>query len=160
MKLLQYELLVDNDVGRYYLSEKQVLYEGTVRKLTKPRQVVDLVVKLFKMRQLAEEHVYMVAVDNKNSPLGIFFISKGTVNSTLLTTREILVRALLVGATGLFVVHNHPSGESLPSSADIKTTRSLEDGCKLVGLRLVDHIIIGNHDYYSIKTEVLANESV
>lgn len=76
-------------------------------------------------------------------------IGKGTVNNCLVCNREIFIRALLSGAVNIILCHNHPSGETTPSSEDIKITKAVSEAGKLIGITLLDHIIIGGDSYYS-----------
>ena len=78
-------------------------------------------------------------------------ISKGTVNASLATPREIFIEALRYQAVSLILVHNHPSGDPEPSEEDRLLTRRMEEAGKLIGIRLLDHIIIGDASYVSFR---------
>lgn len=106
--------------------------------------------EVLKLHELAEEEFWMLAINSKCKVIGIFMISHGTVNATIASPREILMRALLVGATNMIVLHNHPSGSTEPSKDDVYTTKRIQEACNLIGIKLVDHIIVGN-DFYSFK---------
>ena len=82
-------------------------------------------------------------------------LTKGTVNSSLVSTREILIEALRHRAVSIVLVHNHPSGDPYPSECDIDVTDKLKTGCEAVGLRLEDHIIISQNKYYSFREREL-----
>lgn len=85
--------------------------------------------------------------------IGISEISTGTINSSLFNARDFITRALLCNAVSMIVWHNHPSGSIEPSDSDIKSTKTLEKACKLMQIRLLNHIILGADDYYSFDTE-------
>ena len=89
-------------------------------------------------------------MNNKLSLTSVFELSHGNVNSSILSVRETLQKALLANAVSIVVMHNHPSGDPTPSKEDIDVTKRLEEAGKLVGVQLLDHIIIGD-TYVSLK---------
>lgn len=97
----------------------------------------------FRLNRMAEEYAYMIAYDIKMRPLGVFEISHGTVNCSIINPRDILISALLCGASGFILIHNHPSGDCSPSADDHKVTKRVKDAGQLVGIPLIDHIIVG-----------------
>lgn len=119
--------------------------------VTSPDKVHQVMTEIFNLHQMAEEYVYMIALNTKARPLGFFEISHGTVNLSLITPREVFIRAVLVGATGIIISHNHPSGDCSPSVDDLKITRRLKDAGDLLGIKLFDHVIIGGMKYCSLK---------
>ena len=78
-------------------------------------------------------------------------ISRGTVNASLISVREIMISALRHRAVHMILVHNHPSGDPSPSREDMEVTRRTAEAGALIGITLADHIIIGDHSYYSFK---------
>lgn len=120
---------------------KGVNYEP-VGKITCPDAAATLAQELLKLDKMAEEHVYMTALNSIGRLLGIFFISKGTVNCSLITPREVFIRALQIGASQIVLIHNHPSGSITPSSQDLEMTERIKQAGELVGVVLADHIII------------------
>ncbi len=78
-------------------------------------------------------------------------ISKGTVNASIVSPREILIEALRYRAVGMIMVHNHPSGDPTPSREDCSITQRVKEAGKLVGIQLLDHIVIGDGSYSSFK---------
>jgi DNA repair protein RadC len=83
--------------------------------------------------------------------LGDFELSKGTVNASMASPREAYINALKSGAVYIILIHNHPSGDPLPSREDIITTKRMKDAGDLIGISLIDHIIIGDNKYISLK---------
>lgn len=110
------------------------------------------IVKYYKndMRHLKYESMILILVDTKSQLIDDIQISKGTVNSTIISPREILIEALQKDAVGIVLIHNHPSGDPTPSIEDITFTRRIRDAGELVGITLLDHIVIGNNLYTSI----------
>lgn len=106
-----------------------------------------------KLRHQEQEHMICMMLDNQNHLLTERLISKGTVNATLVTPREIFVEALRCHAVNLILVHNHPGGDPTPSTADIQITEQIRQAGDLLGIYLLDHIIIGDHRYISFKEQ-------
>ena len=77
-------------------------------------------------------------------------ISKGTVNASLVSPRELFIEALQKNAVSIILLHNHPSGDPTPSREDILVTRKIRDAGDLIGIELLDHIIIGDNKYISL----------
>ena len=93
----------------------------------------------------------MIAMNSSCKVLGIFLISKGTVNVSLISPREVYIRALLSGAVQIVLCHNHPPGCAVPSESDMEATKKVKEAGKLMGIALADHIIIGGDSYLSFK---------
>ena len=99
----------------------------------------------------AVEKVHMLALDTKNKVIGVFVISTGSLNASIIHPRDVFQRAILSNAASIILVHNHPSGDPTPSSEDIALTRSLVDAGKLMDLAVLDHVIVGDGSYASLK---------
>ena len=98
----------------------------------------------------AKEHFLALHLDSKNKILCIDQISTGSLNASIVHPREVFKSCLLSSAAAILLVHNHPSGEPKPSKEDEQLTQRLKEGCDLLGLRLLDHVIIGDEgDYFS-----------
>ena len=101
-------------------------------------------------RYLEKEYVYMLMFDSKHKLLKDVRLSEGTVNSSLLSPREVFTTALKFDAVYIVLVHNHPSGDPSPSRQDIDITREMDRAGELIGIKLSDHIILGNNCYVSL----------
>lgn len=97
------------------------------------------------------EKVFVLYLNGKNQLLGTKEIASGGHNSTYIDVRILIKRAIELLATGIILVHNHPSGDIKPSTSDIVTTRSIRSACELMGIRLLDHVIITTDSYFSIN---------
>ncbi|MBP5305564.1 MAG: DNA repair protein RadC [Lachnospiraceae bacterium] len=104
-----------------------------------------------RMRHLNVEKVYALFLDSKLKLIKEVIVCSGTVNSSYLPEREILSLALKADAVNLVLLHNHPSGDPTPSSSDISSTLSVAKAGELIGIRLLDHIVIGDKKYISMK---------
>lgn len=105
------------------------------------------------LRYEAQELVLLVMFNSKGGLIGEKIISKGTVNASLISPREILIEALKCQAVTFVVMHNHPSGDPTPSKEDIALTKRIREAGMIVGIELLDHIIIGNNCYISLNKE-------
>lgn len=97
-----------------------------------------------------EEYMHMICMNVKNKVIGVFEVSHGTVNASLVTPREPFQKALLANAVSVIFMHNHPSGDCTPSREDIEVTKRLSEAGKILGVEVLDHIIIGD-SYSSLK---------
>ena len=97
-----------------------------------------------------QEIVKVLVLNNKNEVVKIKEIAKGTINAANFTVNNVISENIRLQEPKLILVHNHPSGNPSPSLEDIQTTTILMDACKLMGLKLLDHIIIGNNAYVSV----------
>jgi len=109
------------------------------------------------MRHLKEERVVLLLLDIKCRLIKELTISIGTVNQSFLRPREVFVQALKYEAVNLVLLHNHPSGDPTPSKADIQITDLILEVSKLVGIPLVDHIVIGDCCYVSLREKGLVD---
>ena len=116
-----------------------------------PKEISLMLKKLLHMDELAEEHVYLIALNNSCKVLGMFFLSKGTICTSLVSPREVFLRAALIGAVQIILCHNHPSGNPVPSECDMELTKRLKDCGELLNICLADHIIIGHNSYLSFR---------
>lgn len=107
------------------------------------------------MRHLDTERLIMVLLDTKLRKQKEFTVSKGTLNMTLISPRQIFINALKEEAAYIIILHNHPSGDSTPSRQDIAVTQKIKEVSELVEIPLIDHIIIGDNRYTSFKQEGL-----
>ena len=105
------------------------------------------------MRHLEQETLVCMMLDTRNHLLGETELSRGTVNASLISPREIYLEAMSYHAVYIILVHNHPSGDPLPSEEDIRITRRVCQAGEILGISLLDHIIIGDLTYCSLRQE-------
>ena len=121
--------------------------------LSSPEMIADYYMQ--EMRCLEYEQTVLLLLDTKCHRMKDFVISKGTVNASLIEPREVLITALRHKAVQVVLLHNHPSGDITPSSADRKVTQQLKEAFDIVGIPLLDHIIIGDNSYMSFQEQGL-----
>lgn len=155
------DLMSIKGVGRVKAIELLCLTELTKRmskqmrresvKLLTPESVAEYYMQ--DMRHLTKEQVMLVMLDSKNRIIKDMIISEGTVNASIMPTREVYVYALKYEAVNIILLHNHPSGDPTPSAEDIRVTKRLMEAGNLIGVTLMDHIIIGDNRYVSLKEQ-------
>ena len=102
------------------------------------------------LRHEKVEHVKLLLLNAKNIVVRIIDISKGGMNSAIVEPKEVLQEAIKSGIPKIILVHNHPSGDCTPSTADINMTKRLYTAANILGIQLLDHIVIGDRCYTSI----------
>lgn len=96
-----------------------------------------------------EEHVAVLALDARRRVLAAELLSKGTLTQSLVHPREVFRAAVKLGAVGVVLGHNHPSGDPSPSPEDHALTRRLREAADIMGIPLLDHVIVGSHACFS-----------
>lgn len=104
-----------------------------------------------KLNDKKQEHFYCVYLDTKNHIIKDKLLFIGTINESLIHPREIFKEAYLLSASSVICVHNHPSGNVNPSNNDIIMTKQLQEVGKILGIKVLDHIIIGKDVYFSFN---------
>lgn len=138
------ELIAAIELGR------RVHYEPTIKpkiKLNHPEKIYTYFKYL--INDIKQEVFYCLYLDNKKRLIDKRLLFKGTINKSIVHPREIFKQAYLLSASSIICVHNHPSGDPAPSDEDILLTKRLVTIGNFQGIKIVDHIIIGHHKYYS-----------
>lgn len=151
MRVNFYDVLLTEDKTISLVKEKAVNFN--IAEIKNPENCFHLACDLLQMDKMAEEYCYMIALNAKAKILGVFLISKGTTTHSTLSPKDIFKRALLSGAEGIILLHNHPSGDPVPSKEDIHITKNIKDAGNLMDVKLLDHIIVGDEQYYSFSAE-------
>ena len=125
-------------------------------KATSPITVVNVINTVFDIADDTQENLGILLLDTKNKIIGAELIGRGTVNACMASPRDILQRALMIGAVNIILFHNHPSGETEPSRDDISLTKRIKEACNIMDIGLLDHIIIGADTYTSFKEDSIS----
>lgn len=131
------------------LSKRVRTYKKEQYKIGQPRDAADLLME--DLRCLKQEVLKVIYLNTKNIVIGVDTVSMGSLNSSIVHPREVFSNAIKRSAASIIVSHNHPSGDPSPSSEDINITHRLKESGKLLGIELLDHIIIGDGTYVSLK---------
>lgn len=110
------------------------------------------------LANLDREAFLVISLDTRNNVLGINLASLGSVNSSLVHPREVFKSAILLNASGLILVHNHPSGETRPSKEDLEITRRIGEAGRLLGIEVIDHLIVGDKFFSFLENNLLARQ--
>ena len=134
------------------ISHAQIGYEAELN-FNDPQTIADYYME--DLRHENQEVMYLLCLSSKGSLLKKEIISRGTVNGTVVNPREIFVSALSHRAACVILLHNHPSGDPTPSEEDIAFTRRIQLCSRLIGVELLDHIVVGDHRFVSLRMEGL-----
>ncbi|MGN0452841.1 MAG: RadC family protein [Ruminococcus sp.] len=137
------------DIARVYLDDR----DNNDRKIISVDSLGDYFVNKFIGRK--EEHLYLLLTDAKCKELFCGVVSNGTACGSEVPIRTIVDLAMRYNATYAAIAHNHPSGVAIPSRTDLRATETLINTLKLIGVRLMDHIIVADHDYVSLRDSAI-----
>ena len=115
--------------------------------LSCPQDVADFLMP--RLRYAAKEQFVVILLNSKNKVIGTEVVSEGSLSSSIVHPREVYAPAILHHAAAIMVAHNHPSGDPKPSFEDEEVTRMLSRSGKVLGIPMIDHVIIGDGNYYS-----------
>jgi len=150
MKVCVYKTLLNED-GTPYLAEERSYETDGWKEFTTPDEIADFITTHLQIQRCAEEYVYLLCFDNRNHLTGLAEISHGTVAVSLMSSREVLQKALLLGAVKIVLTHNHPGGDPTPSGEDINSTKAIGEACHILGIELLDHLIVSQSGWRSMR---------
>ncbi len=119
------------------------------RRITSPNEIIDAF--MAQMRFLLKEEFRVIFLNTKNEMVGWETISIGSLNASIVHPREVFNRAVKRSAASLILLHNHPSGNPEPSHEDVQITSRLVEAGKVLGITILDHVIIGDGRWHSMK---------
>lgn len=131
------------------VKEKTTRYPA--QSLNNPDAIIDCMNEVFNLNKMSEEYIYLLCFNTKLSLQGVFEVSHGTVNMSITDPSIIFKKALLCNAASIAIIHNHPSGDCTPSQQDIEITDRIQKAGELLNIQLIDHLIVGNPGYFSLK---------
>lgn len=154
------ELMQHSGIGRVKAIQIKALIELALRisnrdriikKIGSPLDVYNVLSQ--EMSFLEKEEIRIVILDVKNVIKSVVTLAKGSINSSAISIKEVLAEPIKQLASGIILVHNHPSGDSTPSKQDILLTKKLVEYSNLFDIDLKDHIVIGKNQYTSIREQ-------
>ena len=134
-------VLIKEKVGRYELP----------RKIGSPEEAYNAITTITNVQEEAQEVFGILILNTKNKIVAAHEVSRGELNSSLVHPREVFKPAVLHNAASIICFHNHPSGDPEPSRDDIEITKRLVEAGKIIGIGILDHIIVGDEGYVSLK---------
>jgi DNA repair protein RadC len=123
------------------------------KKISCAKEIAEIYIP--EMNFLESENFRVVFLDSKNQIINSKIIFIGTLNESVVHPREIFKSAILENSANIILIHNHPSGDLNPSEEDIKTTKELVKAGEILGIKVLDHIIVGNNSFFSFLEEGL-----
>lgn len=136
------------------LGRRTAQYSDQPRRVIKtPDDAAALVME--EMRHFDREHFRAILLNTKNQVIGTDKVSVGTLNSSVVHPRELFRNAIKRGAASVILLHNHPSGDPTPSREDKDITHRVMEAGKIIGIEVLDHIIIGDNKFISLKAHGL-----
>lgn len=150
VRMIKYKTRLTEDKRVTLEKEVSVNRPDIVSIVRSPDDAANIAKGFMRIHEEPEEYMYMICMNTKNRVVGVFEISHGNVNSSVVGVREVFQKALLANAVSIILVHNHPSGDCTPSREDINVTKRLVEAGKLIGIEVLDHLVIGEN-YCSLK---------
>ena len=136
-----------NIVSIKMVKESSFLYQ--TRTVSSPNDAYEMIRE--QLKDLDREQFIIACVNTKNEPTNISVVAVGTLNKAIVHPREVFKTAILSNAANVIAFHNHPSGDTEPSQQDIQLTNRLYEAGELLGIKLLDHLIIGDGTFTSLK---------
>lgn len=136
-----------NIVSIKMVKESSFLYQ--TRTISSPNDAYEMIRE--QLEGLDREQFMIACLNTKNEPTNISVVAVGTLNKAIVHPREVFKTAILSNAASIIAFHNHPSGETTPSQQDIQLTNRLYEAGELLGIKLLDHLIIGDGTFTSLK---------
>lgn len=149
MRITKYKTKKDENGLAYLVKENATNYQEGY--MTSPESITRMLNAVFEMDKETEEYMYLLCFNTKMKLLGVFELSHGIVNASLISPREVFQKALLCNASNIVIAHNHPSGDTAPSECDVTVTKTIKEAGKLMNVPLLDSLIIGDNCFYSFK---------
>ena len=150
MKIISYNLELDEErkpmLVKDFMCDYDVMHPD-------PESIYKMMSEVFHADRLAEERAWLISMNTKLKPKGIFEVSHGKINQSLIGIQEIFTRLLLSGGNHFVIVHNHPSGNLKPSRQDMEITKQVKNAAQLMRITVLDHLILTDAGYYSFSDE-------
>lgn len=142
------------------LSEIRVSYKSKVkysemRKINDSKEAEEILRSIWSDNLELREEFYMLLLNRANKVLGYFRVSEGGTSGTIVDPKIVFSVALKGHASSIIIAHNHPSGNTKPSDSDLRLTKNLVDGGKLLEISVLDHLILTSETYFSFSDEGL-----
>jgi DNA repair protein RadC len=136
------QILAMSELGKRYSQSK-----NPIIKISSAKDVFDYFHE--RLKDEKQEYFYILILNNANNIIKEEFISKGVLDSAIIHPREVFKPAIKHSASKIILIHNHPSGNPKPSNEDLEVTKQLIEAGKLIDIKVLDHVIIGNEEWWS-----------
>ena len=135
------------------LGKRHSQAKNPIRKISNAKDVFDLLHD--RLKDEKQEHFYVLMLNTQNNIIGEQLVSKGILDSAIIHPREVFKPAIKNSAAKIILVHNHPSGNPEPSEEDLEMVKKLIKNGEELGIKVLDHVIIGKDKYWSWKEKTL-----
>ncbi|MCK8815868.1 DNA repair protein RadC [Natroniella sulfidigena] len=135
------------------LSKRLLSAHSDLNKISSPEDIAQFMIP--KLKDLHQESFQIVLLNTKNEIIGVREVFRGSLNNSIVHPREVFRPAIKKSSAAIILAHNHPSGDVTPSQEDIEVTKRLSQVGELVGIEVLDHLVIGVNDYFSLKAKNL-----
>lgn len=152
MRIVKYDTRLDKDKLPMLIKEATINYSVN-NLLTTPYDIVRYLNDVEDFENLTNEKVIMICLDTKLKVIGTFEISTGSVNTSIVSTRDVFMRALAVGAVNIIIAHNHPSGNPGFSTQDKEVAVNIKNAGDILEIKLLDFIATGTNEAYASMHE-------
>jgi len=143
------EKIQDIQIVSIKMVKEKTLQQQYGSKISSPRDTVEVFRKF--IGDYDREVVALMSLNTKNKINALTIVSIGDLNTSIVHPREVFKMAILSNSCSIIICHNHPSGDPLPSKEDINISIRMKECGKLLGIELLDHIILGDEEYTSLK---------
>ena len=158
MRIVNARLRLDDEGVPRVVKSPAKLYPD-LQLLQKPPEILKVMTEVFEIHREAQEVLYLIALNLKGKPLAFFEIGRGNIEQIVVDVRGIMIRLMMCNAPSFIMVHNHPSGDCIPSSADIQITERIKQLSDLMHVHFTDHLIIATEkEYFSFFSDVWNRE--
>ena len=160
------EFMQIKGIGRVKAIQLKALCEFAIR-MNKPTDYRKIIIRepkdiakimIPEMKHLKTETLKIVILNNSNEILKIQNVAVGNANTVAADTKNVLSETVKMQAPKIILIHNHPSGNPMPSDKDLEFTKNIKEACKILGIQLLDHIVIAGDYYTSIFAAMLKNK--
>lgn len=138
------------------IKKMRILQEKGAKKIYGSRAALTAALPFFNEEDSWREQCHALFLDNGNNVIGHFLVGIGDEKNVIFAQKAVCAAAVGCLAAAVILAHNHPSGNPMPSQADIRQTERLKKALDVLDIKLLDHIIIGDNEYYSFSDEVRA----
>jgi DNA repair protein RadC len=121
--------------------------------VSSPEAVYKAACDILELHEQPNEVFAILCLNTKNKIAGAHVISQGSLSSSIVHPREIFKAAILNNAASILLLHNHPSGDPTPSREDIETTKRVKEAGAILGIKVLDHIVVGDGRYISLSEQ-------
>lgn len=136
------------------------VFEKPCHSISSPKDSLPLFTEFYSLNKISQfqEIFSVMTLDSSLKVIGIYFVTLGTLNSSIVHPRDVFAKAISDHASAIIISHNHPSGNTSPSKQDNSTTKTLLMASHVFGIQLLDHVIFSSSDYFSyLENDLLSS---